>query len=129
MTDWRPVVGDVRRVHIQACQEPLCREDQGEFWESVGGHYALVPWSEWEQALDLQDSYDELLDDFNNKKAHEGMDCYVRNEELDELRAENEHLRSERDEAVSLVEKLKGGDWYNAFTGELHCHYSTPENY
>jgi hypothetical protein len=77
MTDWRPVVGDVRRVHIQACQEPLCREDQGEFWESVGGHYALVPWLEWEQALDLQDSYDELLDDFNNKKAHEGMDCYV----------------------------------------------------
>jgi hypothetical protein len=79
---------------------------------------------------ELQDSYDELLDDFNNKKAHEGMDCYVSNEELDELRAENEHLRSERDEAeVELPRNPFRSTAGDPQAWVLNDSYEVPENY
>jgi hypothetical protein len=156
--DYEPPVSDVRRVHVQTHQEPRCREDEGAFWESVGGHYALVPWDEWEQALELQAEYDRLADDYNyvcdkraEEKTHEGMDCYVSNEELERLNEEIERLEGllagqgkqlcvnmneiarlrseERDEALELAEERRAQLVDDIYKGSFNSTAGDPQGW
>ena len=96
-------VGDVRRVQIRP-RENFC---DGEFIDvglkEPSGTHALVPWDEWEQALDLQAERDndwtdhDLATDFNQLSE----DYEQLSDELVELRADNRELQNELEYAAS----------------------------